>query len=161
MRLVINALALAIFLFISDAAIASCSNKDLGPPPGSTAEWYLSLIKTSPSPTESRQVQIRTIKTGIIISSTNITGMSNNVIVAVNNMSSTASIENDCSVRFSLWEDPNTKSANDNGFNYFQGTGQLSDDKKSIMGFYTIYHVSNKSSDIVEMGTMIGMGLTP
>lgn len=156
MRLIINALTIASFFFASSSAIASCSGVDIAPN-GNGAAWFLTLIKTSPSPSDSRKVMFSGTSDGDIINSNNVTGLMNDVVVNVDKYASGFGISSGCTFSITLTDNPNTRSAYENGFLKFVGIGKISSDKKSVMGSYTIYRVNNITTDTIEMGTMIGM----
>lgn len=150
MRFIISSLLFSSFIFSSSSAIAACSGSDIAPNSNGIG-WFLSLVKTSPNPSDSRQVSFSATKYGQITNSTNITGLTNNTIVNVYVNASSVVIDGDCTLTINLSENPNSPNASK--VIIFTGSGSLSADKKSLMGVYQIYN----GQDTLEMGTMIGM----
>jgi hypothetical protein len=135
--------------FIADFAVASCGQADIV----SFKGWNVNLIRTSPSPSESKSFSFQAARNGSYIRVSDIVELSTQKSMALNKDAGQATVNRDCSVDLSFQEPPNLVDFNAPSPALLISNGSLSKGKDTIMGSYYIYRDSNT----LEEGTLIAM----
>jgi hypothetical protein len=135
--------------FIADFAVASCSQSDIV----SFKGWNVTLIKTSPSPSESKSFFFQAAKNGSYIRVSDIVELSTQKSMALDKNAGQATVNRDCSVDLSFQEPPNRVDFNAPTPAVLISNGGLGKGKDTIMGSYSIYRDFNT----VEEGTLMAI----